>query len=1124
MAWTNDQKRAINTRGGKVLVSAAAGSGKTAVLSERVLDFVSSGNDIDKLLVVTFTEAAALEMKTRIKSKIEEKVLEEKDNKHLVRQLTLIDSAKITTMDSFYSEIVKQNFDKLGIMPDFSILSGAEEEIIKNKVIKELLEDSFNNNDFIYLLDSFNDKTTNLIKDKIIKVANFLDTIPFAHEYIKDSIEKYSSSYYKDLLISEIKNNIKSYQNIYEDIKEELYNASSDFDKLDNNIYEETTIINKLLEAGNINEMSSIIRLAKFSTQARITGHKDDYVFEKYKVIRKKFKDYITKKLLFLVSISDEEFDRQVGESKKVLSLLFDVVLDYKNRLLDEKRKINKYTFGDIPHFVISLLIKDNKKSQLAKNISLMFDEILIDEYQDTNMLQDIIFNAISKDETNLFVVGDIKQSIYKFRSACPKIFNDGKNNAYKDKFPMLITLSKNFRSRNLVLDFSNFIFENIMSDYLGEVVYNSEEKLYTGASFPDNMNAISEIDIIDVVKNKEEVKNEEEEELSNAAKEASYVANRVKELIDTKYQVYDKNGYYRDIKPSDIAILSRSLTNSDLYINALKNKGIGVYTNKDIVFFDNYDVKLIIAILKIIDNPYDDISLMTVIKSNLYNIEDNDIALLRIKNKNISLYDLLKTSDNSNIIKFIEDFNDIRCYAVNKKIVDIINYVYKKLDVINIIGTDKNKVKNLTLMIKNANDFEDSTPRSLYEFVSYIEEILLDESSFSGTNPLSDGDNVLMTTIHRSKGLEFPVVIVCNTGKKFNDMDFRSDILIDDNYGVGLDLINKDKMYTYETISKMVIKKQMKRLMLSEELRVLYVALTRAREKLIITGYINNLESNLKSASYFIGDDVGINTMYLEDSNNYLKWILACLIRHKSGSKLREYGNISCKTFMHDSVFDVNIIDSNTIKEDTNIVSDNSNIEEDIIINNYDYTLSDKPIKLSVSDLKKEQASYLRKPYFINSDVKSTNLGTLYHKVFELLPVRKYTISSLKEELNNINITSDERKLINLEKIFSYLTSSLYDMILDSDKVLKEYPITFDAPYNNNLVMVDGIIDLLCINGDTYNIIDYKTDKVSDINELIDRYKMQLDLYEIGVRNIFNAKNINKYIYSIELNKYIKL
>ena len=909
MAWTNDQLRAIKTRGGKILVSAAAGSGKTAVLSERVLDFVLNGGSTSKLLIVTFTEAAAIEMKTRIKMKIES-ALEDNYSDNLQRELTLIDNASICTMDSFYSKLVKQNFDKLDIMPNFSILTSAEEKLLKNKVALYTMENSFNE-EFINLLKTLGANDNSLIKDIIISTSNFFDTIPFYEEFINKVYENYSSNYYKTILISNIKDKFNSYKNLYNSIKEELYNESSDFDKLNDNIMQEDMIINKILSINSFDELSIILRTTSFNRLASIRGYNDNYVYNKYKNIRSKLKKEITDNLSYLINVTDKEYETQNKILLNSLKTLFSVVKTFRRNLLLEKKKINKYSFSDIPLFVIKLLIKDNKKTYLAKSLEKRFDEILIDEYQDTNNLQSIIFNAISKDGSNIFCVGDIKQSIYRFRSACPDIFNNDKLSSYKDKFPMLITLSKNFRSRNLVLDFCNFIFENTMSNYLGETNYDKDEMLYNGMPFPEYDNALSEVCII----NNEE--KEDDDELTKSQKEAIFVANKIKKLIDDKYQVYDKKGFFRDIRPSDIAILFRNLTHSDTYRIALNNRGIGVYSNKEVNFFDNYDVKLIICILKVIDNYYDDISLISVLKSKLFNIEDSLIAKCKVNYKNLYLYDAIKKSDDKKLNDILDIIYDLSVFKNNNTLTDTINYIYKKLDVINVLGTDKSKLKNLTMMVKNASDYEKNTSKSFHEFVSYIEEVLLDKSSFAGANPLSDGDNVLITTIHRSKGLEYPVVFVCETGSQFNNMDLQNSFLIDNNYGISFDILDYDKKFKYEPISKIIMKDKIKLLQLSEELRILYVALTRAREKLIITGFANNLTNMVKDASYKIGDDRLISNLYLSECNSYLKWIIGCLLRHKDGRALRKLSNASCKVFLSDSKFKLDIINALDIKDE---------------------------------------------------------------------------------------------------------------------------------------------------------------------------------------------------------------
>ena len=435
--WTKDQALAINKRGGKIIVSAAAGSGKTAVLSERVIEFILNGGEVNRLLIVTFTKAAAGEMKERIKKKIEEAYLKDTKNEHLRKQINLVDTALITTMDAFYADVVKQNFEKLKIDRDFDVLSNEEEKILKEKVVNDVIEDAFDNvGDFKLLVDFFDG--IEKLKANIFKVSNHLDTVPFKDEYIKKALSNYTieNDYYKDALLKNIKLKMKSYSYMYASLYEDLYNESSDFDKVLEVLNKERNYINEFLCLSDFDSLASLIRRISFDTLRTPKGHKDDAALVKYKVIRDEFKEEIKKKLNELMFVSDSLYDEEKEKMKAILTTLFEVVSKFDKKMMEEKKRISSFSFSDIAHFVIKLLIKDGKKTPLAKSMSLKFDEILIDEYQDTNNLQNVIFNAISKDNSNLFIVGDVKQSIYRFRSACPEIFNSDKNSASKDGFP----------------------------------------------------------------------------------------------------------------------------------------------------------------------------------------------------------------------------------------------------------------------------------------------------------------------------------------------------------------------------------------------------------------------------------------------------------------------------------------------------------------------------------------------------------------------------------------------------------------------------------------------------------------------------------------------------------------
>ena len=1136
--WTKDQALAINKRGGKIIVSAAAGSGKTAVLSERVIEFILNGGEVNRPLIVTFTKAAAGEMKERIKKKIEEAYLKDTKNEHLRKQINLVDTALITTMDAFYADVVKQNFEKLKIDRDFDVLSNEEEKILKEKVVNDVIEDAFDNvGDFKLLVDFFDG--IEKLKANIFKVSNHLDTVPFKDEYIKKALSNYTieNDYYKDALLKNIKLKMKSYSYMYASLYEDLYNESSDFDKVLEVLNKERNYINEFLCLSDFDSLSSLIRRISFDTLRTPKGHKDDAALVKYKVIRDEFKEEIKKKLNELMFVSDSLYDEEKEKMKAILTTLFEVVSKFDKKMMEEKKRISSFSFSDIAHFVIKLLIKDGKKTPLAKSMSLKFDEILIDEYQDTNNLQNVIFNAISKDNSNLFIVGDVKQSIYRFRSACPEIFNSDKNSASKDGFPNLITLSKNFRSRKEVLDFCNFIFENTMSKSFGEVNYDKDEKLYLGASFEEGENLDTEVLLIDGMETKENL----DDDLSKVQKEAILVSSKIKEMIDSGYKVFDnKKGQKRCIKPSDIVILLRSLKNASFFSEALSKRGISSYLESSLEYFDNYEVKLVINTLKIIDNPYDDVALMSFLASPVINVSLDKIAKLRSTNKSSSLYESVICDDE---IKWIMDkIKDVRSFSYNHKLYELLNLVYKEFDVIEILSAMEGglvRQKNLSLMVSYAKTFDDKN-LSLHEFISYLENIILGKGSLEGINPLSDGDNVLITTIHKSKGLEYPVVFVSETGKSFNFSDLRSDLMINDDLGVSFNLKDTKYKLKYESIPNMVFKEYEKNKMLSEEIRILYVALTRAKEKIIITGFTENLERLILKVASKMGDDVLVSDLYLKSCKSYLDMIMPSLLRHPALNELRCLSDVTPKTFITESKVSLKVLGASSINESEfyekeKIVKEDFNLEWYKKISDFKYDgKGSVPKYLSVSDIK-HKTKYQRKPDFLDGKVSSINKGTLYHLLLELLPVKRYTIKSLEEEIDEIikngKILESDKKIIRLEDIFSYLTSDIYENLLYSDKYYKEMPINFYIPssyYDNSLksgnILSSGVIDLLFITNDTYNIVDYKTDKVSSMDELKDLYKVQLDLYEIALREKMNAKNVKKFIYSIYLGKFIEV
>ena len=447
----------------------------------------------------------------------------------------------------------------------------------------------------------------------------------------------------------------------------------------------------------------------------------------------------------------------------------------------------------------------------------------------------------------------------------------------------------------------------------------------------------------------------------------------------------------------------------------------------------------------------------------------------------------------------------------------------------------------NLKMLFERAKKYETASFKGLYNFINYIEKIKTSSKDMDSAKIIGENDDVVrIMSIHKSKGLEFPIVILANSGKQFNLQDLNSKILLHPELGIGVKYIDYDMQITYDTLSKRAIKNKMKIETLSEEMRVLYVALTRAKEKIIITGFTGNLERLILKAASKMGDDVLVSDLYLKSCKSYLDMIMPSLLRHPALNELRCLSDVTPKTFITESKVSLKVLGASSINESEfyekeKIVKEDFNLEWYKKISDFKYDgKGSVPKYLSVSDIK-HKTKYQRKPDFLDGKVSSINKGTLYHLLLELLPVKRYTIKSLEEEIDEIiktgKILESDKKIIRLEDIFSYLTSDIYENLLYSDKYYKEMPINFYIPssyYDNSLksgnILSSGVIDLLFITNDTYNIVDYKTDKVSSMDELKDLYKIQLDLYEIALREKMNAKNVKKFIYSIYLGKFIEV
>ena len=980
------------------------GSGKTAVLVERIINKIINENiDIDRLLVVTFTNAAASEMRERVLNAIYKKLDNDFENPNLQRQITLLNKASICTIDSFCLEVVRNNFYELeNISPNFRIADTTEIELLKQETIEEIFETKYEEQDkdfekLINTYTSYRDDTP--LKELVLKIYTYIQSSPFPEEWLKEKIEMFnlennldedfSNTKWGKILLQELEeeviDDIVTLKNVHEtlifDTELEKFEQvlRTDLDMLEN-------LKNHL---DNWDEAYQINQNFKFVDWPR--KKVDSEIKEEAKLIRDDIKTKLNKKRNKILVTNSKEAIQDIFDMYDILLKLQNLILDFGNEFSKKKREKNIVDFNDIEHFALNILLKKDEEgniipSQVAKTYQEKYLEIAIDEYQDSNLVQEYILNAISK-QNNIFMVGDVKQSIYKFRQAMPELFLS-KYKEYKLKDDrkidedLKIQLFKNFRSRKNILDFTNMIFQNIMSENLGDIEYNEQEYLNLGADYKEiNQDLKTEINIIDL---KEENKNEDtteeneetqeqEERIEDIELEARFIANKIKKLIDERYQVFDrKKNTYRNITYKDIVILLRSTkTTAPIYEQELLNLEIPVFSDASQEYLDTIEIQTVISLLKIIDNPIQDIPLVTVLRSNIGKFTDNDLVKIRLTDKYDNFYTCLQKSK-VNVDKELKDkieqfLNNLEKWRKEQEYLaldELIWKIYSDTGYYNYVGLMPNgelRQANLRMLFERAKKYETASFKGLYNFIKFIEKLKLSSKDMSSAKVIGENDDVVrIMSIHKSKGLEFPVVFLASTGRQFNLMDLNDDILIHQDLGIGVKYIDYEKQVQYDTLTKLAIRNKILTETLSEEMRVLYVALTRAKEKLIITSLLKDANKEFdnieKQVNRFEKSNEKINYILLKKMKRYIDWILLVYKYEEKNIKNISTLNIYNKKELLKSFKTIQKDKIDVIKELEKHEKDNKQIEniKNIINYQYKYLLSTvMPTKTSVTKIK---------------------------------------------------------------------------------------------------------------------------------------------------------------------------
>lgn len=1231
--WTEEQITAIAEKDCDLLVAAAAGAGKTAVLVERIIKKVIRDKDpidIDSMLVVTFTNAAASEMRERIAMALDKAIEENPHSQRLQRQLLLLPKAGITTIHSFCMDILKNNYHRLDLPPNFRVADETESTLLKIEGIDELFDMQYEEGHglFFKLLDSYSgNRDDNKLKDMVLEIYNFVRSTPWPVKWLKEMTKDYDIGDDFNFIKTEWAKVILDFVNI------ELYGCLNDLykahsvamagyglEKCESQLSDDIENVKALLyfEGRGWDSLYEAFGDIKFSTQLQPTKGGDKSSYEILKELRKNAKEKIYK-------LRDEFFDSDLDDISKdlctlhpLIEYLCQLVIKFDKLYGNLKKEKSLIDFNDLEHFSLKILtvVDDNgviSPSPAALSLRDKYSEIMIDEYQDSNMVQEVILNIISKREIglpNMFMVGDVKQSIYRFRQAKPELFLDkyerySEDSGNKDRKVMLY---KNFRSRQEIINGVNCLFKQLMTKYVGEIQYNEKEYLNYGAFYPEDEGDISynlELHILDLYKEDEETdkddenkgsgdeiedslekEDEIEDELEDIQAEARIVGHRILDLVgkgeSSPLRIYDKDlKGYRKVDFKDIVILLRTVRNwADTFEEELSAMGVPIFADTGTGYFKRIEVQIILSLLQIIDNPLQDIPLLAVLKSPIGGFSSQELLNIRQLDRNITFFEamVIEGKEDNEIGRkasvFLLRLDAWREKALHMPTDQLIWYLYNDtgyMSYVSAMPEGRQRRENLKILFERAKKYEDTSFKGLFNFINFIEKIKSGSGDMGNAKILGEGDNVVrIMSIHKSKGLEFPVVILSGVGKGFNMQDTRKAVLLHQEMGFGADLVDVDKRITYATLPKKALKHKIKMETLSEEMRILYVGMTRAKEKLIITGFDRNIT---KTVQGWLGaldyDKEKLPVHMVLQGNKYLSWIGLALIRHGEMEALRElaeFGSLSNNGLFTDNSSWVLKIwkkaellkEKQIEKESTNLREALENIKKDKGFGTFAEKIDKKlnwtypyekstllPVKLSVTELKRlktEEDDYakelyssldIKKPVFLEEErtMSAAKRGSIMHFIMQHLDLRNVSnIDGIKTQVEQMEaeefITFEEAKAADINRIYEFFKSNIGQRLLSAEKVFREkafnieispgevYP---DQGYKDtdDKILLQGIIDCYFFEDDEIILLDYKTDYIdNNEKEKAEAYKIQIDYYTKALKTILGKNVKERYIY----------
>ncbi len=1215
VTYTEEQQRVIRTRNANLLVSAAAGSGKTAVLTERIISLITDREhpvDIDRLLVVTFTKASAAEMRERIGRAITERLEQTPEDGNLLRQMALLHNAQITTIDSFCLYLLRNNFGDIGLDPAFRVMEEGERKLLMKDTLDELLEERYRekeDTDFFLLAECYGENgRDDLLEEITLSIYDYAMSHPYPLDWLENAAEDYSVRTFEELEQKEWwKDRLAENERLIErglTVAKEAADLCRETDgplAYLQAIEAQRSLLAELKSNTSFDGRYALLHRAEIPGFGRAKKTDNKELCDRVKTCRESVKKILERLSGCYYDTSDHILSAQKG-AQAAAGALVRLTEDFIERFAVHKRERNVVDFSDMEHLALEILLHRSEDGKLvptkaAKEYREYFACVMVDEYQDSNYVQEYLLKTVAG-EDNYFMVGDVKQSIYRFRLARPEIFMK-KYALFKEKEEsgsdpnIRIDLNRNFRSRMEVLESVNDVFERIMTEESAGMAYDERARLYPGAEYPEVGGQAQKTELVLIEKPKEY---DEAIDVGNAKElEAYYIAERIRDMMKQPFRIYDRQSKtVRAVSYADIVILLRSMDDQEEALRKVFEKqGIPVYSTTRTGYFSTLEVRTVMSVLQVLDNPRQDIPLYGMMTSYVGGFTEEEAARIKSvrdrKDGGRCLYDdvceyaslqqslaarkrgsqqedMTAASPESKTAALIGMIEEYRRKAKYTGIRELLEEIYEKtgyLDYVTALPGGEQRRANLMMLLERASDFEATSYHGLFHFVRYISQLKAQEVDYGEAGILDEhADVVRIMTIHKSKGLEFPVCFLCGLGKKINRRDISKPILLESGYGIGVDHIDPVLRVKRPTILKKAIAEKITADAVSEEMRILYVAMTRAREKLIMTGSVNDPEKTMEKWRKGASPDYDNIQQY----SAYLDFLLAAYLgsgkgeKYVTGIKTEEMIAYTKKEEFVTAI-------SKEALRDIGIQSDPA--LEKILEKRFDVTypypeLAGLYTKTTVSELKKaayedtqayqmfdtqQKEAYV--PKFIRGEEEpslGSKRGTAVHRIMELIEYGKLremtgeetALSGLVKQTIETNLLSgrlskEAAELINVGKCAHFLMSDLAGRMAGADrkgKLFKEKSFFIGIPAKElkngfpqeETVLVQGVIDVYFEEEDGLVLLDYKTDRVAKAEELRSRYHIQMELYARALEQITRKRVKERLIYSFALETSLRV